>query len=121
MAEEGEGGLVVSLWTYRARLVEVTDADTARLELDHGMCIRSLQSVRVRGVDAPELSTAAGRAAREFTKTWFRDHDHGDEWPFVVTTEKDRRSFARYVGHLTCGRGHELAADLIAAGHGVRR
>lgn len=92
------------MWDYRAQLVRVTDGDTVRFNLDHGMSIRSVQAIRLAGVDAPEMDTPAGKAARLWVVDWFASHDHDDlnEWPFRVTTVKDRRTFNRYIGVVRC-------------------
>lgn len=113
---------MAALWRYRARCVEVTDGDTVKVVVDHGMNIQSMQAVRVLGVDSPEMNTAAGRSAKAFTAAWVKAHVHGDEhWPITITTERDKRSFNRYVARIVCEDGHDLAADLIAAAHGATR
>ena len=43
------------LYTYKAKLVRVIDADTVILELDRGFGDYSIKTVRLAGIDAPEL------------------------------------------------------------------
>jgi endonuclease YncB( thermonuclease family) len=114
---------VTDLWTYRARPTRVVDGDTLYVEVDHGMHIFSVQSLRLSGVNAPELyrgtdeEKAAGQAAKQFVQDWIANlPEH--KWPLVVRTDKDRRSFNRYVATVTDLAGHDLAAAIIAAGHG---
>ena len=112
------------LWRYRARPERVVDADTIYVTVDHGMRILSAQSIRVRGVNAPEIyggtdqEKAAGRAARTFVIEWLENVPVGP-WPLRINTYKDTQSFNRYVADVTDTAGRNLAADIIAAGHGV--
>ena len=54
------------LYTYAAKLVFVIDADTLILNVDVGFDTWLDMTVRLRGIDAPELSTRAGYMARRF-------------------------------------------------------
>jgi endonuclease YncB( thermonuclease family) len=60
------------LYTYGARLLRVLDGDTlfARAELGFGTRVK--QTFRLRGIDAPELSAAAGKRAKEFVESRLR-------------------------------------------------
>lgn len=49
-----------------ATVVRVIDADTIVLDLDLGWHITRRDSVRIIGVNAPELSTPEGRAAKNW-------------------------------------------------------
>lgn len=54
------------LYTYAAKVVKVIDADTLTVFADLGFGIFSKQKLRLRRINAPELSTPSGRKAREF-------------------------------------------------------
>jgi endonuclease YncB( thermonuclease family) len=54
------------LYTYKACLDRVVDGDTILLTVDAGFDIWLDLRARLRGIDAPELSTAAGYRARQF-------------------------------------------------------
>lgn len=115
---------VMTLWTYRARPLHVIDGDTIYVTVDHGMRIQSVQSLRLNGVDCPEIyggteeEKAAGRAARAFVVDWLAAVPQVD-WPLFIQTEKDKQSFNRYVAAVTDVDGRNLIDDIIAAGHGV--
>jgi endonuclease YncB( thermonuclease family) len=47
----------------------VHDGDTINVKLDVGFDLTVYARVRVFGINAPELSTDAGKAARDFAKT----------------------------------------------------
>jgi micrococcal nuclease len=55
---------------YPARVVRVVDGDTVHLDIDLGFStwIRD-RSVRVAGINSPELATAEGKTARDFAQT----------------------------------------------------
>lgn len=46
------------MYTYRARVVRWIDGDTVILDVDLGFYLRSQQSFRLVGIDAPERSKA---------------------------------------------------------------
>lgn len=65
--------MIFDRWTYEARVVAVHDADTIRAEIDLGFEVRVTWSLRLLGIQAPEVSgagvtpeeKAAGLAARD--------------------------------------------------------
>lgn len=104
------------MWTYQVRVERVIDGDTVRFLFDNGMYIRSSQSIRFAGVNAPELSEPGGREARDFVTRWLVEHAQlGGEWPFHITTEKDRQTFNRYIGVITCVECGENLNDATKA------
>lgn len=117
------------LWTYRARLDRIIDADTVALEIDLGFGVVKAGAdnhVRVKSVNAPELHGAtreAGLAAKTYAEIWFAGLP-GD-WPLIIQTERGKdqetRTFERWVAQIfRISDGHSLADDLLASGHAVR-
>jgi micrococcal nuclease len=53
-------------YLYGAQILEVIDGDTLQLEIDLGFDVFRKIRVRLAGVDAPEISSSKGRAARDF-------------------------------------------------------
>lgn len=53
-------------YLYGAQILEVIDGDTIQLEIDLGFDVFRKIRVRLAGVDAPEISSTEGRAARDF-------------------------------------------------------
>lgn len=103
------------MYEYSARLVRIVDADTIVLDVDLGMSVWVRgQLIRVLGVDAPEMSTEAGRAAKAWAVAWFAQHCPAGE--LVVRTRK-ADNFGRYLGVIVAPDGAVLADDLLAAGH----
>ncbi|MBL7198052.1 MAG: thermonuclease family protein [Candidatus Omnitrophica bacterium] len=56
------------LYTYKAFVERVTDADTIWVNIDLGFASWTRQKLRFRGIDAPEISTKKGRQAKEFVE-----------------------------------------------------
>jgi len=54
------------VYDYQAQVLNVHDGDTLRLRTDLGFYIRFDQTVRLAGLNAPELSTPEGKAAQAF-------------------------------------------------------
>jgi len=54
------------MFEYAAKLIKIIDADTIRLDIDLGMRVHIIETVRLIGIDAPELGTIPGQIARSF-------------------------------------------------------
>lgn len=108
---------------YPAALDRVTDGDTYRLIVDHGMRIRSEQAIRLRGVDTPEIFSgtdeerALGQEAALFAERWLHAATEG-RFPLLLVTRKDKETFNRYEAEVwNAATGESLADALVAAGH----
>ena len=112
------------LFRYRADLVSVHDADTVTLDLDLGLRVRARVTARLYGpdpdgrvgLDAPELNTPEGIAARD----WLVARLAGAE--LVVRTVADKtEKFGRWLVVLYARRAGSgwanVNAELLAAGH----
>ena len=107
------------MYEYAARLTRVVDADTWILHVDLGMHVWQ-HDVRIRaaGLNAPELSTDAGRQALAWVLQWFATHC--PDGLLTVRTQKDRGdNYGRLLGTITAPDGACLNADLLAAGQAV--
>ncbi len=56
------------LFTYEAKVLEVIDGDTIKAVVDLGFGFRTVQKLRLRGIDTPEIATADGMEAKEFVE-----------------------------------------------------
>ncbi len=79
---------------YKAWVVRVVDGDTLLLHVDLGFSVIKEQRLRLAGVDAEALGTAAGKAARRFVL----EQLGGCEFVVVKTDKVDLHG--RYVGHV---------------------
>lgn len=59
---------VKELFTYKAYLERVIDGDTLLVNIDLGFSVSTEQRLRLRGLDAPELSTKKGKSPSPFAK-----------------------------------------------------
>lgn len=110
----------MSLFTYQAVCREVTDGDTIELDLDLGMRSRRHETIRLYGIDTPEIhgvkhdsdEFAAGLAASKRVCNLLRPHKvgrtltkylgasefAGDPIPLWVETHKDKTGkYGRYL------------------------
>ena len=106
------------MYEYRAKVAYIHDADTVRLDVDLGFGVWTRrQPFRLFGIDAPELGSEAGRAARD----WLRDLlPVGTD--LIVLTHKDKGDkFGRMLAdlYLVTPDGSNLSINdqLIDAGH----
>ncbi|MBI5382231.1 MAG: thermonuclease family protein [Opitutae bacterium] len=119
------------LFTYRATLRKIIDGDTLDITLALAPGFTRDLRLRLRGLDCPELATAAGRAAKAFVENLVRI---GDE-VIVCTTKPDK--YDRYLADVFIGEaaGSKPKADsmapaaagtvflnnaLLSAGHAIR-
>lgn len=101
---------VSEIFTYQAQLERLIDADTPIVVIDCGFKTESLQTLRLRGIDAPELNTRLGRKAKRFVEKLLKP------CPFIVVkTYKDRSDkYDRYLVDIYFKPG-ELDPNKVAA------
>lgn len=102
--------MVTPIYIYSAKAIRVIDADTLLLDIDLGFSTHGHLTVRLRGVDAPEVRTPEGLAAKAAVEAWLLDR------ALVIQSYKGQQSFARWVVDVWID-GELLADRLRAAGH----
>lgn len=107
------------MWTYRARVLRVVDADTLHLDVDLGLDVSARITARIVGVNAPELRTVEGVDAARFVSAWLAAAADPAGWVTVSTVKDRREKYGRYLADVTATDGTTLAAALLAAGHAV--
>lgn len=107
------------MYDYQAQVISVHDGDTLKLRVDLGFSIRDDMTVRLLGLNAPELATVEGKAAQAFADGWIKAHAS----PYVgVRTQKDRQEkYGRYLATIydLADATSTLNNALLAAGHAV--
>jgi endonuclease YncB( thermonuclease family) len=119
-------------FVYRCDISRVVDGDTVIARIDLGFRIEAMQSVRILGINAPELYRGSdeerqrGLAAKFFVTEWVVRHQdpkppgQGGAWPFLIKTEKGD-SFGRWLGEVVSVLGGpDLATAIVEAGHADR-
>jgi len=105
------------LFTFRAYLLEVTDADTLWVLIDLGFGFITRQHLRLRGIDAPEMNTRAGLEAKRFVERELKKATH-----IVITTTKSDK-YDRYLAdvfYTVNGKERFLNNRLLETGHAER-
>lgn len=96
-------------YEYRCSLVKVTDADTMVVTIDLGFRLTATMPIRLVGLNAPELKTPEGKAARVWAIDWFAAHPD-----LVIVTQKDPEKYGRWLGTISpVPDGLSLNAELI--------
>jgi endonuclease YncB( thermonuclease family) len=106
---------------YPARVVDVHDGDTVVLDIDLGFDHlisgrdwdgRTRLSCRVFGINAPELVTAAGKAARAYAQEFLAPGDRVT----VVSYGWDKYG-GRFDGDVRLADGRSFADIMVSGGH----
>jgi micrococcal nuclease len=81
-------------FTYNAVITEIHDGDTITVELDLGFRVTYKTPIRFNGINAPELSTPEGKAARDFLETQIKVGDTVTVKTYKNPTDK----YGRWLG-----------------------
>jgi micrococcal nuclease len=99
------------IYIYKAELIRVVDGDTVDLIIDLGFDTSRKERFRLYGIDAPEMNTAEGKAA----KAWLWEALQPLESIYVQTiqlkTKAKRDKYGRFLAVLYDDLG-ELRAKL---------
>lgn len=92
---------------YLALPTEVVDGDTMHMTVDLGWDIYINDTIRLYGINCPELRTPEGVTAKSFATQWVTDHAS----PYLVLqTIKDKREkYGRMLGIIL---SHDLSSNL---------
>lgn len=111
----------MSQWNYpRVRVVRVLDGDTVEALIDLGFRTHRQETLRLYGIDAPELKSetrAAGQRAKEHLLTLIESAAR-----LSLTTIKDdgQDKYGRFLGVLWDGEKN-LNQQMILDGHATER
>ena len=104
------------MYEYRATIASIYDADTCRLNVDLGFGIwTAKRAFRLAGIDAPELGTPEGLAARDWLRALLPVGT-----PVIAITQKDAGDkYGRYLAslYLPDQPVWSINEQLIEAGH----
>jgi endonuclease YncB( thermonuclease family) len=99
---------------YRGIVDLVHDGDTIYVKLDLGFDLTVYARVRIFGINAPELSTDAGKAARDYAKTLL---------PVGAAVTVLSHGWDKYGGRIdgaiTLPNGDDFGQTMIANGYAV--
>jgi hypothetical protein len=98
------------LYTYRAEVFRAVDGDTVLVNLELAGRWQE-EKLRLRGIDAPELKTEAGRRAKAFVEKTLKNVT-----AITVTTSRTEEKWGRYVSDVFLGDTY-LNQLIVDAGH----
>jgi micrococcal nuclease len=87
------------MWTYKAKIIKIVDADTLDLDIDLGFGILKRERIRLARVDAWEVrgeERPQGLLAKDAVIALAEQHGH----ECTVTTSKDKGKYGRYIGEI---------------------
>lgn len=101
------------MYTYRAKVLAIHDADTLRVDIDCGFGVwLANQPIRLNGVDAPELGTVEGRAARD----WLRAQLPVGTVVTLTTIKDKAEKYGRMLGVVQLDGQPGTVNDALVAG-----
>ena len=109
---------VKDLFTYWAEVEKIIDGDTLKVRFDLGFNVEARDTLRLRGIDCPEMSTKEGQSAKIFVQSYIKESD-------VILVRSSRSDkYARYLADIFIQRDGEddifLNNLLLEKGHAVR-
>ncbi len=109
-----------ALFTYKAFVMRVIDGDTLKLEIDTGFDEQCRETIRLKGIDCPEMSTSEGRVAKRFVERELAPCD----FITVKSTQTRKEKWGRYLGDVfyidKTGKRVYLNNLLLEKGHAVK-
>lgn len=115
--KRASGKIEADLFTYYAFIERAVDGDTVIAEVDLGFGCSTRQYLRLRGIDAPELDTPAGKRAKKFVESELA----GVPYVTISSTRSDK--YDRYLADIfySSGSGEKfLTNELLKAALAVR-
>jgi micrococcal nuclease len=107
-----------AVYERRATVTRVVDGDTLHLDVDLGCDTQLAMTVRLYGLNCPEMNTDAGKAAEAWVEQWVRDHA---VFGCSLRTVKDKKEkYGRYLADLLPDdHSPSLCTALLESGHAV--
>lgn len=111
------------MYQYSGNVLDVHDGDTMHIEVRLGCDVAIRMTVRLYGINAPELATVEGKAALVYIKTLLPAD--GSIW--IATIKDHKEKYGRYLGRLFLDRAsmeQDATANcindlMVAGGHAV--
>lgn len=104
----------MSLYEYMATVVSVHDGDTATFDIDLGFRVHTISSLRLDGINAPELGSQAGTDSRD----WLRHLLPAGTKVLLATTRNQFDKYGRYLARVYLA-GVCVNTQMVTDGHAV--
>jgi micrococcal nuclease len=99
------------IYIYKAELIRVVDGDTVELMIDQGFSQFTKQTMRLYGIDAPEMRTAAGKEAKAWLWEALQPLDAIYVQTIQLETKAKRDKYGRFLAVL-----FDETSDMQASG-----
>jgi micrococcal nuclease len=96
------------MFEYHATLVRIIDGDTIEVDIDLGFSVKTRQTLRLNGIDTPEMNTAEGKTVKQKLSAMLPDS-------FTIATTK-REKYGRYLAEIFV-MGKSINQRLLDEGH----
>lgn len=104
----------VPLYTYKAQVERVVDGDTLKAVIDIGFDTTTRQTLRLRGIDCPEMDTPEGKAAKSFVEQKLK----GAEFITIKSIQSRKEKWGRYLADVFLPRHPERPLKGCSASEG---
>ncbi len=105
----------MTVYSDLATITKIVDGDTVRVSVDLGYKVTMAIEVRINGIDAPEMWTPEGKAARVFICTLIAPGQVVLFHSVHLLNDK----YGRCLGDIELADGRSVAQAMLDAGHAV--
>jgi len=105
------------MYDYRCKVLRVIDGDTVEADIDLGFDCHYISSVRLQGINAPEI-TGANKQAGLDAKVALENFLAPGNVIIMTTLRKDKDKFGRVLGVFMVN-GVNVNQQMIDGGHSV--
>jgi endonuclease YncB( thermonuclease family) len=96
----------------------IVDGDTLYCGIDLGMNVAVNETIRLYGINCPEMRTPQGKTAKQYAIDWFKTNC--PDGKFILATQLDHtEKFGRFLGTIFSPAGVNLNDALVASGNAV--
>ena len=102
-------------YIYRGNVIKIVDGDTVIIQIDLGFNMSMTDSFRLYGINAPELSTQAGKDTKVYLQGILPINSN-----VIVQTHKDNREkYGRWLAKIFIN-DLDVNSELVRTGHAVK-
>lgn len=85
------------MYQYQCRVTKVVDGDTMHVTVSLGLDSYQNITLRLAGLDTPEMSTPEGKTAKVWVQEWVDAHVDSDGYLPLATIKDRREKYGRYL------------------------
>jgi endonuclease YncB( thermonuclease family) len=96
-------------YTYYAKLEKIIDGDTLSINFDLGFFLSLKETVRLAGIDAPEINTKKGKEAAAFVESELKN-------AYLIIETRKKEKFGRYLAYIYYSKKYKDFVDIVRHG-----